>query len=48
MFINCGESKRNHTIKENTLKEYEKEAWGTMCVFDITEPTLTIYKAEGG
>jgi acetyl esterase/lipase len=33
--------------KENNLKEYEEEAWNTMCVFDITEPTLTIYKAEG-
>lgn len=33
--------------KENVLKEYEKEAWGTLCVFNITEPTLTIYKAEG-
>ena len=33
--------------KENNLKEYEKEAWGTQCVFDITEPTLTIYAAKG-
>jgi len=33
--------------KENSLKEYEKEAWGTMCVYDITEPTLTVYKAKG-
>ncbi len=33
--------------KENDLKEYEKEAWGTQCVFNITEPTLTIYRAEG-
>ena len=33
--------------KENNLKEYEEEAWGTKCVFDITEPTLTVYKAEG-
>lgn len=32
---------------ENDLEEYEKEAWGTQCVFNITEPTLTIYKAEG-
>jgi len=33
--------------KENDLKEYEKEAWNTQCVFNITEPTLTIYQAEG-
>lgn len=33
--------------KENNLKEYEKEAWGTQCVLDITVPTLTLYKAEG-
>ncbi len=33
--------------KKNNLQEHEKEAWGTMCVFNITKPTLTIYKAEG-
>jgi acetyl esterase/lipase len=33
--------------KKNNLQEHEKEAWGTKCVFNITEPTLTIYKAEG-
>lgn len=33
--------------KENNLEEYEKEAWGTQCVFNITEPTLAFYKAEG-
>ncbi|MCP4978734.1 MAG: alpha/beta hydrolase [Maribacter sp.] len=33
--------------RENNLKEYEKEAWGTQCVFNITKPTLSIYKAEG-
>ncbi len=33
--------------KPNDLKEYEKQVWGTRCVFNITEPTLTIYKAEG-
>lgn len=32
--------------KENKLQEYEKEAWGTRCVFNITEPTLTIYKPK--
>ncbi|MCJ7467999.1 MAG: alpha/beta hydrolase [Maribacter sp.] len=33
--------------KDNDLKEYEKEVWGTKAVGNITEPTLTIYKAEG-
>ncbi len=33
--------------KENKLEEYEKEAWDTRCVFNITEPTLTVYKPEG-
>lgn len=33
--------------KENSLKEYEKEAWETQCVFNITVPTLTVYKAKG-
>ncbi|MGB5553392.1 MAG: alpha/beta hydrolase [Flavobacteriaceae bacterium] len=33
--------------KENNLIETEKEAWGTKCVLNITEPTLTIYKAKG-
>jgi len=33
--------------KENTVKEYEKMSWGTMCVFNVTEPTLSVYKAKG-
>lgn len=33
--------------KENDLKEFEKEAWGTKAVGNITEPTLTIYNAKG-
>jgi len=33
--------------RANNLQEYEEEAWGTTCVFNITEPTLTVYKAEG-
>ena len=34
--------------KENNLKEYEEEsAWGHLCVFNVTEPTLTIYPAKG-
>jgi acetyl esterase/lipase len=33
--------------KVNDLKEYEKEAYQTLCVFDVTEPSLTIYPAKG-
>jgi len=33
--------------KENKLKEYTEELWGTTCVYNITEPTLTVYKAKG-
>jgi acetyl esterase/lipase len=33
--------------KENNLKEYEKETWGTMCVYNVTEPSLTVYQAKG-
>jgi len=33
--------------KKNNLKEFEKQAWGTTAVGNITEPTLTIYKAKG-
>lgn len=33
--------------KENDLKEYEKEAYSTLCVFDVTAPTLTIFEAKG-
>lgn len=33
--------------KENNLKEYEKRSWGTKCVYNITEPTLTVFKAKG-
>ncbi len=40
-----GESKPYY--KENNLKEYEKESWNVICAFNVTEPTLTIYKAEG-
>jgi acetyl esterase/lipase len=33
--------------KVNTIKEYEEKCWGTLCVFDVVEPTLTVYKAKG-
>ena len=44
---NLWEGQKKPYYKDNTLKEYEKESWGVMCVFNITEPTLTVYKAEG-
>ncbi len=44
---NLWEGQKIPYYKENSLEEYEKEAWGTRCVYDITNPTLTIYKAEG-
>ncbi|MEM7372964.1 MAG: alpha/beta hydrolase [Bacteroidota bacterium] len=33
--------------KENSLQEFEKEEWGTMNAYHITEPTMTIYAAQG-
>lgn len=41
------EGQKKPYYKENTIKEYEKEAWGVICVFNVTEPTLTVYEAEG-
>lgn len=33
--------------KENNLVEYEEEAYGTRCIFNVTNPTLTLYEAKG-
>jgi acetyl esterase/lipase len=33
--------------KSNSVVEYEQECWGTRCVFCVTEPTLTVYPAQG-
>lgn len=33
--------------KENDLKEYEKENWGARCVFNVTDPTISVYRAKG-
>ncbi|MCL6265740.1 alpha/beta hydrolase [Flagellimonas myxillae] len=41
------EGEQTPYYKENNLKEYQKEIWGTLCHFNITEPTLTVYKAKG-
>ena len=40
-----GQEKPYH--KENNLKEYEGDAFGTRVVYNITEPTITIYPALG-
>ena len=40
-----GESKPY--FKENNVKEYEKESWGTKVVCNVTEPTLTVFKPSG-
>ena len=44
---NLWEGMEKPFYKDNDLTEYEEEAWGTMCIFNITEPTLTVYKAQG-
>ncbi len=33
--------------KDNNIQEYQKEMWGTLCVFDVTIPELTVYRAKG-
>jgi len=45
--LNLWEGQKKPFYKENELVEFEKEAWGTTAVGDITEPTLTIYQAKG-
>ena len=44
---NLWEGQEKPYYKENNLKEYEKELWGTRCLLDVTEPTLTVYEAKG-
>jgi acetyl esterase/lipase len=41
------EGREKPYYKENSLTEYEEEMWGTRCLLDITEPTLTIYSPVG-
>jgi len=41
------EGQRKPYYKENTLVERERMEWGTLCVADVTEPTLTVYQAKG-
>lgn len=45
--FNLWENGKMPYSKENSLTEYEKEAWGTICVFDVTQTILTVYRAEG-
>lgn len=45
--FNLWEGQKKPFYKENALVEHEAESWGTMCVFNVTEPTLTIYKTKG-
>jgi len=42
---NLWEQNKKPYYKENDLEEYQKEMFGTMCLFNVTEPTLTVYKA---
>lgn len=44
---NLWEGREKPYYKENDLKEYQEELWGTVCLFNITEPTLTVYAAKG-
>ncbi len=34
-------------FKENNIEEYEEKNWGVLCTFNVTEPSLTVYKAKG-
>jgi acetyl esterase/lipase len=34
-------------FKQNNLEEFEAQAYGTNCVYNVTKPTLTIYKPTG-
>jgi acetyl esterase/lipase len=40
-----GQAKPFH--KANTLVERVEEVWGTRCIANVTDPTLTIYRAKG-
>lgn len=45
--LNLWEEGSKPYYKANSLQEHQEEMWGTMCLLDITEPTLTIYPAKG-
>jgi len=44
---NLWEGQKIPFYKENNLIEYEKESWGVMCAYNVTEPSLTVYNAIG-
>jgi acetyl esterase/lipase len=33
--------------KPSDVKEYQEVNWDVLCTYNVTEPTLTVYKAEG-
>jgi len=42
------EGREKPYYKQNQLEEYEKvSSFGVVCAYDVTEPTLTVYRAEG-
>jgi acetyl esterase/lipase len=43
---NLWEDGKKPYYKENNLKEYKKELYETICLFNVTQPTLTVYKAK--
>jgi acetyl esterase/lipase len=44
---NLWEDDEKPYYKDNNLKEYKEELYETICLFNITQPTLTVYKAKG-
>ena len=44
---NLWENEEMPYSKANSLREVEKEMYGTRCVFDVSVPTLTVYPPEG-
>jgi acetyl esterase/lipase len=44
---NLWEDGKKPYYKDNNLKEYKEELYETICLFNITQPTLTVYKAKG-
>ena len=47
ILINIWDSEEKPFYKENTLEEYYKKEWGTLNVYNVTEPTLEIFPAKG-
>lgn len=41
------EGREKPFYKASAVTEYQQECWGTRCVFNVTEPTLTVYRARG-